>query len=210
MGLLGQVLTGVVASRIGRGGAFGGGMGGGLGGGLGGALGGAVGGPLGGVLGGAVLGGMGRGGRGSPVMKALLLLLAARTAQDFMQRRQGDGGGAAPGRGSVGLLGGVAVGGGLGALVEQFNRTGHGDAINSWIGRGPNQKLPPRQLAEALGPETVQALQQETGMDPEDILQELSETLPEAVDQLSPDGAAPDPKLLAGDDEDLRHATQAY
>ncbi|MBW3560784.1 MAG: DUF937 domain-containing protein [Proteobacteria bacterium] len=211
MGLLGQVLTGVVASRIGRGGAFGGGMGGGLGGGLGGALGGAVGGPLGGVLGGAVLGGMGRGGRGSPVMKALLLLLAARTAQDFMQRRQGgDGRSAAPGGRSGGLLGGVAAGGGLGALVEQFNRTGHGDAINSWIGRGPNQKLPPRQLAEALGPETVQALQQETGMDPEDILQELSETLPEAVDQLSPDGTAPDPKLLAGDDEDLRHATQAY
>lgn len=200
MGLLGQVLTGVVASRIGRGGLGGGGFGGGLGG------------PMGGALGGAVLGGMGRG-RGSPVMKALLLVLAAKAARDYMQRRQGAPAGSTSGGsregGLGGLLGGVAGGGGLGALVEQFTRNGHGDAISSWIGRGPNQKLPPQQLAEALGPDTVQALEQETGLDREAVLQELSETLPEAVDQLSPDGAPPDPRLLEGDDEDLHDWSRA-
>ena len=188
MGLLGQVLTGVVASRMGRGGFGGGGFGGGFGGG-------GLGGPLGGALGGAVLGGMGRG-RGSPVMKALLLLLAAKAAHGYIQRR-GDGGAGG------GLLGGVAGGGGLGALVEQFTRTGHGDVVNSWIGTGANRTLPPNQLAEALGPDTVQALEAETGMDRQALLQELSETLPEAVDQLTPEGAAPDPRLLAGDDDDL-------
>lgn len=192
MGLLGQVLTGVVASRMGRGGGLGGGLGGGFGG------------PLGGALGGAVLGGMGRGGRGSPVMKALLLVLAAKAAHGYIQRRQT---GQAGGQGGGGLLGGVAAGGGLGALVEQFTRNGHGDAVNSWIGRGPNQKLPPNQLAEALGPDTVEALEQETGLDRDTVLAELSETLPEAVDQLTPDGAAPDPRLLDGDDEDLELAS---
>ena len=203
MGLLGQVLTGVVASRMGRGGFGGGGLGGGLGG------------PLGGALGGAVLGGMSRGGRGgSPVMKALLLLLAAKAAHGYMQQRQGGGqdglgqaGGGAGGLG--GLLGGVAGGGGLGALVEQFTRNCHGDVVNSWISQGPNRKLPPNQLAEALGPDTVQALEQETGLERQALLEELSETLPEAVDQLSPEGVPPDPKLLAGDDEDLDELTRA-
>jgi uncharacterized protein YidB (DUF937 family) len=201
MGLLGQVLTGVVASRMGRGGFGGGGFGGGLGG------------PLGGALGGAVLGGMGRGGRGgSPVMKALLLLLAAKAAHGYIQQRQGGGAGQAGGAGQGGLgglLGGVAGGGGLGALVEQFTRNGHGDVVNSWISQGPNRKLPPNQLAEALGPDTVEALEQETGMERQALLAELSETLPEAVDQLSPEGVPPDPQLLAGDDEDLDELTQA-
>lgn len=204
MGLLGNVIGGVIASRMmGRGG-----LGGGFGGPLGGGLGGGFGGPLGGALGGAVLGGMGRGRRGgSPVAQALMLLLAAKAAQSYMQRRQGQGdpatAGANPGGGLGGLLGGVAGGGGLGALVEQFRRNGHGGAIDSWIQQGPNEKLPPRQLAEALGPDTVQALKQETGLEEDELLEELSETLPETVDQLSPEGTPPDPSVLQGDDEDM-------
>ena len=184
MGLLGNVIGGVIASRMaGRGG------------------------PLGGALGGAVLGGMGGGRRGgSPVMKGLMLILAAKAAQSYMERRaQGPGGtsvGQAPG-GPGGLLGGVAGGGGLGALVEQFKRAGYGDAVNSWIQPGPNRKLAPNELAQALGPETVQALKAETGMEEDELLGELSETLPETVDQLTPDGVQPDPKLLQGDDDDL-------
>ena len=187
MGLLGNVIGGVVASRMsGRGGQFGGGFGGGLG--------------------GAMLGGRGRRG-GSPVMTGLMLLLAARAAQSYMERRN-DGAapspaGRDPGRSGGGLLAGVAGGGGLGALIEQFTRAGHGDAVDSWIRPGPNQKLAPDQLAQALGPETVQALKAETGLEEEELLGELSETLPEAVDQLTPDGVEPDPALLAGDDEDM-------
>jgi uncharacterized protein YidB (DUF937 family) len=203
------VLTGVVASRMGRGGLGGGGFGGGLGGGFGGPLGGALGGPL----GGAVLGGMGRGrGGGSPVMKALLLLLAAKAAHGYIQQRGANAAGqtgGTGGQGQGGLLGGVAGGGGLGALIEQFTRSGHGDVVNSWISQGPNRKLPPNQLAEALGPDTVQALEQETGLEREALLTELSETLPEAVDQLSPEGVPPDPQLLSGDDEDLDELTRA-
>ena len=196
MGLLGNVIGGVIASRMaGRGGPLGGGFGG----------------PLGGALGGAVLGGMGRGRRSSPVMTGLMLLLAAKAAQSYLQNRQGGAlgdqaaraGEDQAGGGLGGLLAGVAGGGGLGALVEQFTRNGHGDAIRSWIRPGPNTPLPPHQLAEALGPETVQALKQETGLEEDELLSELSETLPEAVDQLSPDGVEPDPKLLEGDEEDM-------
>jgi uncharacterized protein YidB (DUF937 family) len=167
-------------------------------------------------------------------MKALLLVLAAKAAQNYVQNRQGGGAqgsgaqdgaqgdgfnpGVGAGRGQAGgqgggglggLLAGVAGGGGLGALVEQFTRTGHGDAINSWINQGPNKPLPPQQLAEALGPDTVEALQQETGLDRDEVLSELAETLPQAVDQLSPDGVPPPPQALAGDDDDLHDWVRA-
>jgi uncharacterized protein YidB (DUF937 family) len=142
-------------------------------------------------------------------MTGLMLILAAKAARSYMERR-GEGPGASPAGqdprrsdGLGGLLAGVAGGGGLGALVEQFTRTGHGDAVNSWIQPGPNQKLAPRELAQALGPETVQALAAETGLEEDELLDELSETLPAAVDQLTPDGVEPDPALLQGDDEDM-------
>lgn len=115
------------------------------------------------------------------------------------QAAPGGGVGGGLGGGLGGLLAGVAGGGGLGALIEQFRRTGHGDAVDSWVRPGPNQRLAPQQLAQALGPETVDAMQEETGMDRDQLLDDLSDTLPEAVDQLTPDGRLPDPDTLRDD-----------
>ena len=85
-------------------------------------------------------------------------------------------------------LGGSAA---LGALVDQFTRNGHGDLISSWIQSGPNPGINPGQLAQALGPETVQALSQRTGIDVNSLLAQLSHELPAAVDQMTPDGRLP-------------------
>lgn len=164
-------------------------------------------------------GGLGRGRSQAQLMRPLLMLLAAKAAQEYMSRRgqtqpgvagrtggaglpggmglpgglgQAGGGLGGGGLGGLGgLLAGVAGGGGLGALVEQFQRTGHGGAVNSWVQPGPNQRLAPNQLMEALGPDTVEHLVAESGMPKDELLQELSETLPEAVDQLTPDGKLP-------------------
>jgi uncharacterized protein YidB (DUF937 family) len=161
-------------------------------------------------------GGMRRGRTQAQMMQPLLLLLAAGAAKSYMDRRNtgqagglpgglgqarapggiGGGlggalGGAMGGGGLGGLLAGVAGGGGLGALIEQFQRSGHGDAINSWVKPGPNQRLAPQQLAEALGPDTVEDLAAESGLPKEELLEELSETLPDAVDQLTPEGQLP-------------------
>ena len=186
MGMLGSVLGSVIGSRMG--GPLGGALGGALGGGMGGGFGGGMGGGLGGGFGGGLGGGMARGGGGvlgSPVAKALMLLLAGKMAADYMGRRQGGGGGFGGG------LAGMAGGGGLGALIEQFRRNGQGQAVDSWVRPGPNERLTPQQLAAGLGDETVQDLERQTGLPRDQLLDQLADTLPDTVDQLTPDGRVP-------------------
>jgi uncharacterized protein YidB (DUF937 family) len=100
-------------------------------------------------------------------------------------------GSSGPGGGLGGLLGGADEAGGLGALVEQFTRAGHGDTINSWIGPGQNRPVAPEDLGAALGPETVGDLSHRTGMSGGDLLSQLSHLLPGVVDQLTPQGRMP-------------------
>jgi uncharacterized protein YidB (DUF937 family) len=171
MGMLDQVLGNVIASRMGGRGGMGGALG------------------RGGMAGGMMGGGLG---------KAMLVMLAAKAAQEYMQRRSGAPGGAAGsgGGGLGGMLAGAGGAGGLGALIEQFKRNGHGEAIDSWVRPGPNQRLAPNQLADALGHDTVDDLAQEAGMPKEQLLEELSETLPDTVDQLTPEGRVPPPGAL--------------
>jgi uncharacterized protein YidB (DUF937 family) len=95
------------------------------------------------------------------------------------------------GGGLGGGLGGM-LGGGLGSLIERFNQGGYGDVIGSWIGTGENRRIAPDELQNALGGDTVEALSRETGMGRDELLSELSDTLPEVVDRLTPDGRLPD------------------
>ena len=90
----------------------------------------------------------------------------------------------------AGGLGGL-VGSGLGGLLERFQQNGRGDAFESWVGTGPNQAIAPDDLGQALGDDTVDELSRETGMGREDLLAQLSQALPEAVDGLTPEGRIP-------------------
>jgi uncharacterized protein YidB (DUF937 family) len=198
MGILGSVLGSVIGSRVGgpMGGALGGALGGGMGVGVG--RGGFARGGFGrgGMMGGAMMGG----GMGSPISKALMLLLAGKLASDYMGRRGGSGlpGGLAGGANGGGLAG-MPGGGGLGGLIEQMRNRGHGQAVDSWVQPGPNQRLAPQQLAEALGPDTVDDLERQTGMPRDQLLAELADTLPDSVDQLTPDGRVPRDEDLVRD-----------
>ncbi|HST95289.1 MAG TPA: YidB family protein [Microvirga sp.] len=140
---------------------------------------------LGSVLGSRPGGGMtgggldGRSGGGmSPLMMAVLALLAQKAMSQ---------------RGSAGGLGDLLGGGsgGLGGLLDSFNRSGHGEIANSWVGPGENRSIAPGQLADALGPDTVDELSQQTGMPQQDLLSQLSHVLPGVVDQLTPQGRLP-------------------
>ena len=93
--------------------------------------------------------------------------------------------------GGAGGLGGI-LGGGLGSLIERFNQSGQGDVIGSWIGTGQNRPIAPRELESALGDDTIETLARETGMPREELLSELSDTLPDVVDRLTPEGRLPD------------------
>jgi uncharacterized protein YidB (DUF937 family) len=84
-----------------------------------------------------------------------------------------------------------ADGGGLGGLLDQFRQNGYGDHLASWVGTGQNRRIAPGELSPALGPETIDELEQQTGMPRQQLLSELSEELPDAVDQFTPHGRLP-------------------
>ena len=96
-------------------------------------------------------------------------------------------GGAAGGAGGVGGL----LGGGLNELFEQFTKNGQGETADSWVGRGPNKEISPPQLQQAIGPDVLAALEQQTGLSRDELLARLSRELPSAVDKYTPDGRLP-------------------
>ncbi len=100
-----------------------------------------------------------------------------------------------------GILGGGAagnvLGGGLGNLIKDLQSQGYGKAAQSWISTGPNESISPSDLESALGADTLDALAAQTGMTRSDLLQGLCQELPEAIDELTPNGRLPTEQELA-------------
>jgi uncharacterized protein YidB (DUF937 family) len=148
--------------------------------------------------------------RGFPSMTALLGLLAVAGYQNRDKLAEllsgaGSKGPGSPGQGQqgglgdlgglLGNLGGAGVGGllggGLGELIESFKQSGQGEVADSWVGTGPNKEVAPQQLEQAIGPDVLATLSQQTGLSREEILSRLSKELPQAVDRYTPDGSLP-------------------
>ena len=81
--------------------------------------------------------------------------------------------------------------GGLQGLINQFQQSGFGDTVNSWVGTGPNQSISPDQVHQALGPDLLQQLSAKSGLSVQDLAQKLSQILPHAVDTMTPGGQVP-------------------
>src|SRR5262249_39062551 len=100
-----------------------------------------------------------------------------------------------------GLLAGGAAGsvlsGGLNDLLKQMQQSGQGDAAKSWVGNGPNKTISSDDLAQALGSDQINTLMAHTGLSRQDLLAGLSQALPEAVNQLTPDGRLPTEQELS-------------
>src|SRR5215207_6697235 len=151
--------------------------------------------------------------RGFPSMTALLGLLAVAGFQNRDKIAEMLGGLTAnnpagtpgnPGQpqgglgGLGGLLGGLSgqnsgglLSGGLGELVDSFQQNGQGDIAESWVGTGPNKEVAPHQLEQAIGPDVLATLTQQTGLSREEILARLAKDLPQAVDKYTPEGQLP-------------------
>lgn len=145
--------------------------------------------------------------RGMPSMVALLGLLAVAGYQnrDKIAEMLGGlnkppaGGGQPNEPGALGNLGGLlgsasagsVLSGGLGQLIDRFKQNGHGQAADSWVGRGPNQAIDPTQLEHAIGPDVLNTLSQHTGLSREQLLSRLTRELPTAVDKFTPEGRLP-------------------
>ena len=119
------------------------------------------------------------------------------------------GGGGGSGGGLGGMLGGMLGGGqphaqpqaqpqassggmgGLGDLLSRFQQAGHGDVAQSWVSNGPNKTIDPGALEQVFGRHQVDQWSQQTGMPQGDILSQLSNLLPHAIDRMTPNGQVP-------------------
>src|SRR3982074_192718 len=120
----------------------------------------------------------------------------------------GMGGGMGGGLGNIlkgglgSLLAGGAAGsvlsGGLGDLLKQFQQNGQGEVANSWVGKGPNKPSAPGDLPRALGADQIDQLATQSGMSRDDLLNGLSQYLPQVVDHLTPDGRLPNDNEVSG------------
>lgn len=147
--------------------------------------------------------GHGGGGGMSPITMALLGLLAYKAVKSFGGTTPRAGSGTATAGGGLGDLlkgglGGAGLGGilsgGLGDLVKQFQTAGKGDVADSWVGTGDNKPIAPSDLNQVLTPEQIAFLTERTGLSREELLAGLSDQLPKAVDELTPQGRLPAPQ----------------
>ena len=154
----------------------------------------------------------------SPMTMAILALVAWKAVKHFNQpgsapttptpvppptpANTGGGLGNVLTGGLGGLLAGGAAGsvlsGGLGDLLKQFQQGGQGDTANSWVGKGPNKPIAPGDLASALGADQIDQLATQSGMSRDDLLNGLSQYLPQVVDHLTPDGRLPNDNEVSG------------
>ena len=155
----------------------------------------------------------------SPMTMAILALLAYKAVKHMGGSQSGaapapsPGGGTAGGLGGGGLgdvlkggLGGLLAGGaagsvisgGLGDLLKQLQQSGHGETANSWVAPGPNKQISPNDLAGALGADQINGLMSQSGLSRQELLDGLSQHLPDVVNHLTPDGRLPTEDELAG------------
>ena len=91
------------------------------------------------------------------------------------------------------------TGGGLATIVQRLEAAGLGEHVQSWIGSGPNMPLSPENVANALPPEQVEQWAQQAGTSKQQLLQVLSEAIPQVVDHATPNGQVPAGGLQSAD-----------
>ncbi len=97
------------------------------------------------------------------------------------------------------LVGSVlASAGGLQGLLAKLQAGGLGDAVQSWIGTGPNQPVSGEQLGSALGPDLMGMIASQLGGSHQQASGTLADVLPGLIDQITPKGQLPDDNALGG------------
>ena len=81
--------------------------------------------------------------------------------------------------------------GGVQGLVSQFEQKGLGGIAHSWVGTGSNQPVSADQLLQVLGSDNVARFASKLNVSPEELLNKVSELLPQQVDKMTPGGVIP-------------------
>jgi uncharacterized protein YidB (DUF937 family) len=91
----------------------------------------------------------------------------------------------------AGSLGDLLKGGGARSILDKLGSAGLGDVASSWIAKGKNLPIPPDILKKVLDNDTIAKFAAKLGITNDQATQKLAETLPEAIDEMTPDGQPP-------------------
>ena len=77
-------------------------------------------------------------------------------------------------------------------LLHAERAAGMGEQMNSWIGSGQNLPVSPEQMGSVLGQDQLSQMAERMGLSTGDLGAQLSQMLPQAVDQFTPEGRVPE------------------
>jgi uncharacterized protein YidB (DUF937 family) len=83
--------------------------------------------------------------------------------------------------------------GGLDGVVKNFENSGLGKQVHSWIGLGPNEKISEMDISKVINAEKLKEVAKSAGVDLERAKTLLAQYLPEAIDKATPEGKLPPP-----------------
>ena len=78
--------------------------------------------------------------------------------------------------------------GSVGGLLRQLEQSGLASQVASWLGNGQNLPISVDQLKNALGDQRLRQLATQLGLPVDQLLNQLSQHLPGAIDHMSPNG----------------------
>jgi uncharacterized protein YidB (DUF937 family) len=81
--------------------------------------------------------------------------------------------------------------GGIGGIVQQFEKAGLGGVARSWVEAGHNQPVTPGQVQSALGAGSTNEVAKKLDLPPGEAAGQIARFLPLIIDHLTPGGALP-------------------
>jgi uncharacterized protein YidB (DUF937 family) len=98
----------------------------------------------------------------------------------------------------------AASGTALGDILDRFRNAGAGSKVDSWVGTGPNEPIEPHEVETAIDAQTLEALSRQTGLSREELIARITRNLPDAVNEMTPNGTLPaDHRIDASDEPTL-------
>ena len=81
--------------------------------------------------------------------------------------------------------------GGLQGILAKAQQAGYGEQVQSWIGTGQNMPIDASALSQIFGHGQLGQIAQQLGVSHEEAAGQLAQTLPQVVDEMTPQGQIP-------------------
>ena len=81
--------------------------------------------------------------------------------------------------------------GGLSGMLDRLRQSGLGQQADSWVGTGKNLPISAEDLQRAIGSGAIDDIAAKLGMSHGEVSAGLAQTLPQIIDQMTPQGSVP-------------------